>query len=97
MRERVHTLVTPDGSLSLAEINLLDVAKENMIGVVYEILPLAVINSERTWRLAGMIFGITLPFAKICNEFLQSFCNQTKHLAKKKKESRHSTYIDILL
>lgn len=31
----------------VAEVNLLDVAKENMIGVVYEILPLAVINSER--------------------------------------------------
>lgn len=31
----------------VAEVNLLDVAKENMISVVYEILPLAVINSER--------------------------------------------------
>lgn len=31
---------------SPAQVNLLDVAKENMIGVEYEILPLTVINSE---------------------------------------------------
>lgn len=36
----------------IAEVNLLDVAKENMIGVVYEILPLAVINSEQTMVLS---------------------------------------------
>lgn len=29
------TRVTPDGSPRVAEVNLLDVAKENMIGVVY--------------------------------------------------------------
>lgn len=41
------TRVTPDW-IAAAVVNLLDVAKENMIGVVHEILPLAIINSEQT-------------------------------------------------
>lgn len=57
----------------VAEVNLLDVAKENMIGVVYEILPLAVINSEQTvapgchdlWDNATFCYDMH-------NEFLQS-------------------------
>lgn len=46
MQERVCIYASHAGRI--AEVNLLDVAKENMIGVVYEILPLAVINSEQT-------------------------------------------------
>lgn len=52
--ERVHNASHHAGRIAMcrAEVNLLDVAKENMIGVVYEILPLAVINSEQTVVLA---------------------------------------------
>lgn len=48
MREHIYTRVIRRTDRRVAEVNLLDVAKENMIGVMYEILPLAVINSERT-------------------------------------------------
>lgn len=49
-RERVCVYICESrrADRRVAEVNLLDVAKENMIGVVYEILPLAVINSEQT-------------------------------------------------
>lgn len=39
---------TPEGSPRITEVNLLEVAKENMIGVAYEILSLAVIKFEQT-------------------------------------------------
>jgi len=56
----------------VAEVNLLDVAKENMIGVVYEILPLAVINSERIVAPGWHDLWDNATFCRdMHNEFLQ--------------------------